>query len=204
MPLDLKTAIALGTRRYLAPTVAVILILASGMVYVFTEYKALAKEKDQLAADRKALYDERVLSERTRADASVALIAQKAEIEKREFILQQLEDQNKERLAALHKRAIENEDTSRKLQQAQSTISQAQRLKEIEEKLQKLMAEFSAMGIDLNAPLRCGDSEGLTRFNAAKAKFTEIYTLAEANGLVKRFNYFFFKNNQNVAHFVCE
>ncbi|MDP1770725.1 MAG: hypothetical protein Q8L15_00455 [Methylobacter sp.] len=204
MPFDLKTAITLGTRRYLAPTVVVILLLAGGMRYVFTEYKILANEKEQLATDRKALYDERVLSERTRADASVALIAQKIEIEKREFILKQLEGQNKERLVVLQQRTTEYETAFEKLQQAQSTVSQSQRQKEVEETLQKLMAEFSAMGVDLNTQLRCGDSEGLMRFNSAKAKFAEIYTLAEANGLVKRFNHFFFKNGQHLIFVECE
>ncbi|MBY0579865.1 MAG: hypothetical protein K2P57_12585 [Burkholderiales bacterium] len=144
------------------------------------------------------LDEEIVRSEKNRADASIALIAQKAELEKREFVLQQLEGQNKEKLAALQQRASEYEAAFGKLQQAQSSVSQAQRQKEIEDKIQTLMSQFSAMGVNLNDPVRCGDADGQSRFNAAKAKYTEIYTLAEANGMTKRFNNFFFHNGQNM------
>lgn len=194
--MDMKTAITLGTRRYLAPTVIVLLVLASGMAYVWGEYKDLLKE-------RKSLNDEIVRSEKNRADASIALIAQKAELDKREFVLQQLEGQNKEKLASLQQRASEYEAAFGKLQQAQSSVSQAQRQKEVEDKLQTLMSQFSAMGVNLNDPLRCGDADGQARYNAAKAKYTEIYTLAEANGMTKRFNNFFFHNGQHV-HSACQ
>ena len=59
------------------------------------------------------------------------------------------------------------------------------------------------MGVNLNDPLRCGDADGQARYNAAKAKYTEIYTLAEANGMTKRFNNFFFHNGQRV-HSACQ
>lgn len=187
--MDMKTAITLGTRRYLAPTVIVLLVLASGMAYVWGEYKELLKE-------RKSLSDEIVRSERNRTDASLALIAQKAELDKRQFVLEQLEGQNKEKLAALQQRASEYETAFGRLQQAQSSVSQAQRQKEIEDKLQALMSQFSAMGVNLNDPLRCGDADRQARYNAAKAKYSEIYTLAEANGMTKRFHNFFFHNGQ--------
>lgn len=192
----------MGTRRYIAPTVVVLLVLASGMGYVWSQYKELIKEKEQLAVERKSFYNDRVLSERNRADVATTLLAQKYEIEKREFVLQQLEGQNKERLTALHQRAAEYDAAFGKLQQAQTTVSQTQRLKEAEEKIQKLMSEFSAIGVDLDDTLRCGDSDARAKHNAAKVKYTEIYTLAEANGLTKRFNNFFFHNGQNI-HSVC-
>lgn len=194
--MDMKTAITLGTRRYLAPTVIVVLVLASGMAYVWGEYKDLLKE-------RKSLNDEIVRSEKNRADASIELIAQKADLDKREFVLQQLESQNKEKLTSLQQRASEYEAAFGKLQQTQSSVSQAQRQKEVEDKLQALMSQFSEMGVNLNDPLRCADADGQARYNAAKAKYTEIYTLAEANGMTKRFNSFFFHNVQNV-HSVCQ
>ena len=117
--------------------------------------------------------------------------------------LHQLEGQNKEKLASLQQRASEYEAAFGKLQQAQSSVSQAQRQKEVEDKLQALMSQFSAMGVNLNDPLRCGDIDGQARYNAAKAKYTEIYTLAEANGMTKRFNNFFFHNGQRV-HSACQ
>lgn len=194
--MDMKTAITLGTRRYLGPTVIVLSVLASGMAYVWGEYKELLKE-------RKSLNDEIVRSEKNRSDASLALIAQKAELDKRQFVLEQLEGLNKEKLAALQQRASEYEVAFVRLQQAQSSVSQAQRQKDIEDKLQALMSQFAAMGVNLNDPLRCGDIEGQARYSAAKAKYSEIYTLAEANGMTKRFRNFFFDNGQN-SYSACE
>jgi uncharacterized protein YigA (DUF484 family) len=159
------------------------------MAYVWGEYKDLLKE-------RKSLKDEIVHSEKNRADVSIALIAQKAELDKREFVLQQLEGQNKEKLASLQQRASEYEATFGKLQQAQSSVSQAQRQREVEDKIQALMSQFSSMGVSLNDPLRCGDADDQARHNAAKAKYTEIYTLAEANGMEKKFKHFLSRSGQ--------
>lgn len=192
----MKTAITLVKRPYLAPTITILLMLGSVMAYVWSEYKDLLKE-------RKSLSDEIVRSEKNRADASIALIAQKGELDKREFILEQLEGQNKEKLATLQRRASEYEVAFDKLQQAQSSLSQAQRQKEVEDKIQALMSQFSAMGVNLNDQLHCGDVDGRARHNAAKAKYTEIFTLAEANGMTKRFNNFIFHNGQRV-HSACQ
>jgi uncharacterized protein YigA (DUF484 family) len=152
----------------------------------------------------KILDDEIVRSEKNRADASIALIAQKAELEKREFVLQQLESQNKEKLAAFQQRANEYDVAFGKLQQAQSTVSKAQRQKEVEYKIQTLMSECSAMGVNLNDPVHCGDTDGQARFNAAKAKYTEISTLAEAHHMTGRFNKFLFHNSGTRIHLKCE
>lgn len=199
--MDLKIVIALA-RRYLASTVIVVLMLAGGMVFVWGEYKELSKQKDQLATERKALYEERALSEKNRADTAIALMERKVEIDKREFALQQLEAQNKERLTILQQKTAENDVALEKVKQGQSVLSQAQRQKEAEEKIQTLMSEFSAMGVNLNDPLHCGDSEALTKHNAAKSKYTEIYTLAEANRLTQRFRNFLFHNGQ-MLHSAC-
>lgn len=199
--MDLKIVIALA-RRYLASTVIVLLMLAGGMVFVWGEYKELSKQKDQLATERKALYEERALSEKNRADTAIALMERKVEIDKREFALEQLEAQNKERLTILQQKTAENDVALEKVKQGQSVLSQAQRQKEAEEKIQTLMSEFSAMGVNLNDPLRCEDSEALTKHNAAKSKYTEIYTLAEANRLTQRFRNFLFHNGQ-MLHSAC-
>ena len=166
----MKTAKTLSS-RYLAPTAVVILTLASGMGYVWSEYKGTLKERESLNA-------------------------QKAELDKREYVLQQRE-------AALQQRTGEYEAAFGKLQQSQSSVSHAQRQKEAEDKLQTLMSQFSEMGINLNDQLRCGDTDGRTRYNAARAKYWEIYALAEANGMTEKFKSFFFHNGHHVAHYSC-
>lgn len=198
MSINWKTALSLVSQHYLAPTVAVMLFLAPAAGYVWNEYKQIQKEKDQLTSERKSFYEERLLSERNRVDTTTALLTKQSELDKREFALQQLEEQNKERLAALKQRTAEYEAAAGKLQQAAASVSQAQQLKEVEEKLSKLMSEFSSMGVNLNDTLRCGDSEALAKYNSAKAKYSEIYTLAEASRLTARYKHFFFKNGQSM------
>jgi hypothetical protein len=198
--MDLKMAMVLIKRNYLAPTVVVILALAGGMVYVWSEYKELVKQKEQLTVERKAFNDERLASERNRADLSISLLERKAELDKREFILQQLEKENQAQFSNFQQRVAEYDTASAKLKQAQADMSEAQRIKIAEEKIERLMSEFSAMGVNLNAPLKCDDAEEQAKHNAAKAKYSEIYALSEAYGLKGRYNHFFFHNGQTVIH----
>lgn len=204
LALDLKTARALA-RRFLASTVVAILVLGGAIVPIWSGYQSLAKEKDQLASDRKALLEERVLSENMRSEAAIALITQKADLDKREFMLQQLDGQSKERLTSVQNQMAENDAAARAMQKTQVALSQSQRLKEIEDQLQTLISQFSAMGVDLDDDkVRCAGPEGLAKFNTAKSKYVEIYTVAEAYGLTKRFEHFFFKNGPHVVSFGCD
>lgn len=203
MPIDLKSAIALGTRRYLAPTIVVSLMLAGGMVYVWGEYKELLKEKDGLSEARDRLNMEKSTFEKYRADTAIEINSKKSELIQREVKLQQAEENNKEYLASLRRTADEYKAASDKLREEQSAVSDSTRIYEAEEKISNLMSEFSAMGVDLNEPLKCGDYEFRARFNSAKAKYTEIYSLAEAYGLTERYRSFFFHNGQSHYTF-CE
>lgn len=203
LALDLKTAHALA-RRYLASTVVAILVLGGAIVPIWAGYQSLAKDRDQLTSDRKALLEERLQSEKMRNEAAIALMTQKAELDKREFMLKQLDDQSKQQLASAQKQTAVNEAAARALQRTQVSLSQSQRQKEVEEQLQALMSQFSAMGVDLNEDkVRCSGPDGAAKFNIAKAKYAEIYTLAEAYGLTKRFEHFFFKSGQHVVSFGC-
>jgi hypothetical protein len=196
--LNLKTARAL-VRRYLASTVVAILVLGGAIVPIWGGYQSLAKDKDQLSSDRRELLEERLQSERMRSEAAIAWITQKAELDKREFMLKQLDDKSKEQLASIQKQMADNDASARAIQTTQTALSKNQRLKEIESQLQTLMSQFSAMGVDLNDDnVRCSGPEGLAVFNTAKSKYVEIYTLAEAHGLTKRYQHFFFKNGQRI------
>ena len=184
-------------RECLGSTIVVLLVLGGGGTYVWQEYKELLKGKEDLATARQSFFEERIVSEKNRADMAIDLVARKTELDKREFVLQQLEGQNKEGLAALQQRDAEYQVAFDKLQLAQSSVSQAQRTKDAEEKIQKLMSEFSAMGVNLNDVLPCEDADARKRFNTAKTKYNEIYTLAEAFNLTHRFNNFFSANRQS-------
>jgi hypothetical protein len=65
------------------------------------------------------------------------------------------------------------------------------------------MSEFSSMGVDLNARLKCGDEEGYKMFYLAKAKYTEVYTLAEVYNLTERYRNFFFRNGRS-SYWACK
>ena len=197
MPIDLKSAIALGTRRYIAPTIVVIIFLAGGMSYIWSEYQELLKEKDTLTEERRIFNEERIAFEKYRTDTTIEYHTKKNELEQRELIAQQLEQDNSQRLESLKKTAEEYKLAIGELQQEQETVSESRRVREAEKEISKLMSEFSAIGVDLNESIKCSDSELRTRFNSAKAKYTEIYSLAQAYGLTERYKSFFFHNAQH-------
>lgn len=184
------------SQRYLAPTVVVILVFAGAMSFVWSEYKEVIKEKDQLAAEKKKFYDDKMLSERHLSEAAIALVERKAELDKQEFVLRKLEEENKIRTNSLKQETAKYNDSFDKLHKAQLNVSREQTIKENEDKIKKLMSEFTALGVDLNTALRCDDTEGLAKYNQAKSKYYEIYTLAEAYGLKEKFGSFLFHNGQ--------
>jgi len=183
--------------RYLAPTVVVILVLVGGFAWEVSLYKNIQAQKDQLNKEIKAISDEKVASEKNITAAAMALLERKAELDKREYILQQLEKETNNQSATLQQRAIEYGDAYSKLQQAQLIVGHEQRVKSAEEDIKRLMSEFSRLGVNLNDPLKCNDQAWMAKYNAAKAKYSEIYTTAEAFGLKNRFNTFLFQNGQN-------
>lgn len=195
--MDYKTARTLA-KRFLVPTIIVLLMLASGFGYVWSEYKEVLKEKDKIAAERKLFDEEKASFEKNRMDMSISFSERKTELEKREFILQQLEKENHVKLSMLQQRSNEYDTAFKKMDQAQAEISAAQNVKTASEKIERLMSEFSAMGVNLNDPLKCNDADSLKKHNATKAKYSEIYTLAEAYGLKEKYNHFFFRNSQSM------
>lgn len=195
MDMDWKGVFILVQQRYIVPTIVVLILLASGMGYVLLEYKQLQEEKGSLVTERNSFYEDRILFERNRADALEKLQTRESELSQREFVLKQLEDQYKNRLGTLQSRAVEYDIAARKLQEAEASISQGHLLKEAEGQLQKLMSEFSDMGVDLNKAPRCED-DALAKYNSAKSKFSEAVALAEAKGLYERYKQFFNENRQ--------
>jgi hypothetical protein len=181
--MDLKTAMVLA-KRHLAPTVVVILMLVGGMVYVWGEYKEVVKQRNQLT------------------DREIALSERKAELDKREFIVQQREKDYQEQLSSFQHRVAEYGVASAKLRQEQAALSEAQRIKTAEEKIQLLMSEFSALGVDLNRqPCNGSDAEAQARYNAAQIKYSEINALSEAYRLKDRYNSFLLRNRQTTSNF---
>ncbi|MEP6880086.1 MAG: hypothetical protein ABI865_14700 [Nitrosospira sp.] len=163
------------------------------MGYVWNQYKQLYSVKDALGAERKAISEERVAFEKLRADTASAHSSRELELNTREIHAQQIEQQLKERSANVQRKTDENNAAAQTLRATGVALSQAARLRVAEENLQRLMSEFSAMGINLNNQ-PCGDAAAASRFNAAKSKYSEALALSEANGLYAKYRHFFFAN----------
>jgi hypothetical protein len=158
------------------------------MAWVWGKYEKLVEQRNQLAVERQAFNNERLVAE-------IALSERKAELDKREFIVQQREKDYQEQLANLQKRVAEHSVASARLKQEQTEVSKAQRDKEAREKIEQRISEFSALGVDLNRQA-CDDVAVQTKYNAAKAKFSEIRTLIEAHGLKGRYDAFLNDNRR--------
>jgi hypothetical protein len=188
--MDLKTAKDLA-ERYLGPTVIVILtlgtMLTGGMVYVWSEHKEVVRQEKQFATERQTFNNERLAAE-------IALAKREGELDKREYIVQQQEKDYQERLSSFQQKLAEHGAASVKLKQEQATLSEAQRIRDAEEKIQRLMSEFSALGVDLHRK-PCHKAETAPRYNAASAKYSEINTLIKRFKLESRYDTFLKSNS---------
>ena len=179
--MNLKTALVLA-KRFLTSTIVVILMLGTAMAWVWDKYEKTIEERKQLAVKE------------------IALSERKAELEKREFIVQQREKDYEERLSSLQKRVTEYDTTAAKLKQEQAEVSEAQRIKDAQGKIERLMSEFSALGVNLSRPA-CNE-EARVRYNVAQAKYSEIYTLSNTYGLKGRYDHFL-KSNRGIIKSTC-
>jgi len=195
--LDLTTILKILRGRFLVPTLTVLILLSAGMAFVWGEYKEVLKQKDSMAADRKVLYEDRVAFEKERASAAASMAVSQAELEKREYLVKQAQGQLAEKLSDLRQRADQYGSAEARLKIAAQSVSAAQLGRDAEERLLRLMSEFSALGVSLNsAP--CGDAAALQKYNVARAKYSEAHAVAEANGLTKKYKAFFATNEQLV------
>jgi myosin heavy subunit len=191
---DRRTASVLAGRRFLSSTVFVILVLGStlggSMVWVWGEFKEVMRQKEQFTVERQAFNNERVAKE-------VALAQRTAELDKREFIVQQQEKDYQERLSSLQQQLTDYGVASTKLKQEQAALSEAQSRKDAEKHVQRLMSEFSALGVNLGGPVKCNDADAMTQYNAARAKYSEIRAVVKAHGLKGRYDDFLSSNRES-------
>jgi hypothetical protein len=178
----LKTAMVLA-KRFLVPTVVVLLMLGTSMTWIWGQYEKLIERGDQLAAKE------------------IDLSGRKAELDKREFIVQQQEKNYQEQLASFQQKVAEYDGASAKLKQEQAEVSEAQRIKTGSEKIERLMSEFSALGVNLDH--QACDREAQIRYNTAKSKISEISTLIKAYGLERRYDHFFNTGVRMVIKATC-
>jgi F0F1-type ATP synthase membrane subunit b/b' len=125
------------------------------------------------------------------------------ELKNREYIAGQIESNYTERAKALKGRELELQRASEQLKLDQQALIAEHGEKAAEMKLQALMSEFSALGVNLNSNPFCGDKEEQARYYSAKAKYDEIYSWAEAHSLQKKYRNFLFHNQRSMISFGC-
>lgn len=184
--MDLKS-IYLVARRYSAAVLCMASIFAGGAVFLWNGYKEL---------------DAKILAfEKEKSSVTESQFKRELELQKREFMAVHAESRIVEKTAQLKATELEQEKISEQLIVEQRSVSTAQINKAAEEKLQALMSEFSAMGVNLNSKPNCGDDQA--KYNSAKAKYDEIYSWAEAHSLEKKYRNFLFHNQRSTITFGC-
>lgn len=198
--MDFKTVSEL-VGKHLASSIIVILVLGvGGGHFIWNEYKELLKQKNLLSQEFNKFHSEKSEFQKYRLEVTAAMQERKMELDKREFILSQLEQKNLNEIAAIQQRANEYRAAFSKLQIQQKNVSNAERIKNAEEKIQKLMSEFSSLGIDLNSTLKCNDSEAKSKFDVAKSKYYEMVAISQSYGLYDSYKQFFFHNAPSSWH----
>jgi hypothetical protein len=232
--MNLKTIEALA-KKYLTPTVVVILLLSGVMVFIWNEYEKINKAKEtfyrelyiakeqnfkeiniekerilmehkqfdsEKAAKDKVLNDERFLIERNRADQAIALLERKTDLDKRDLISRKSEQDNQITALRLRQQTKEYAIAFKALKQNEAILSKAQHLKVAENKIERLISEFFATGVDLNNSSNCNDPEEQAKYKIAKAKYAEINILSETYKLKDHYKEFFLRNAQRIF-FIC-
>lgn len=184
--MDLKSIYRVVS-RYIAVVLFITTSFAGGALFLWNGYKDLDAQK--------------VVFEKEKFVVAEKQFNRELELQKREFLAIQAETKNAEMAAQVKVKELEHEKISARLKIEQESVSGTQISKAAEEKLQALMSEFSALGVNLNSKPHCGDDQA--KYNSAKAKYDEIYSWAEAHSLEKKYRNFLFHNQQSVISFGC-
>ncbi|WP_207255183.1 hypothetical protein, partial [Pseudomonas sp. GW704-E3] len=176
-----------------------------GMLVVATIYAGVGLklwdvQKDQeieskrLAQERVVLNDLKVEFEKEKASSSVEQAKRDLELQKREFLIARTDEEIAKQQIELGTREQSLLDSTQRLQAGQRLLSQEQVAASVEEKIQTLMNEFSELGVSLDDNYFCLTGEYLKRYYSAKAKFSQIYTLAKANLMLGKYGDFIEQN----------
>lgn len=176
-----------------------------GIIVVFTLYAGVGvalwdvhKDQDaeakRLTQERIVINDLKVGFETEKAAASIEQAKRDLELQKREFLVSRAEsDLTKLQLdiATREKSVLES---TQQLRTSQQLLSKEQQMAAVETKIQQVISEFTELGVNLNDNYYCLSGENLRRYNSAKAKFSQIYSLVNANYLAAKYGDFIRQN----------
>jgi hypothetical protein len=176
-------------KQHFVVVIVLLVMYAGGLVFLWNGYEDLNAKKIKFLEEK--------------ASAIEAQSKREIELQKREYNVQKAEDEIAKTVSEIKSEKSANAKSLALLQIQQSALSETQARKDAETKLQLLMSEFSALGVDLDSNPYCGTAEDLKRYNTARSKYYEIYDLAKTYALDKKYSYFLFHNDQNVISYGC-
>ncbi|NDJ57729.1 hypothetical protein GWD52_12145 [Enterobacteriaceae bacterium 4M9] len=178
--MELNTSLVLFTRRFIVPTLVVLMCFAWAGWKIWEEYKALTAQAIALKSEQMAFY-------KARLDEKEKLSQWEAVLEQREqALIAQHQAQEKE----LADGALALERSSAQMAEDSAT----QRQQEARAQLETLMTQFAATGASLRRLPDCTDKDGWRDYNRADALYATAKAIADANQLTRDYAEFFTRN----------
>lgn len=192
--------IYLASKRHFAVLLFLVMSYAGAVAYLWDQYGGIQKQLAETNQAQQRLSEDKIQFEKHKSEELEARFNREAALQKRELIADQLAEKNSAVEADLKRREAKYLELVGRLSSEQQKLGESAERQAAEIKLQSLMSEFAALGVNLNAK-PCGDTEALKKYNMAKAKYDEIYSWAEAHSLDEKYRNFLFHNQQSVIRF---
>jgi hypothetical protein len=123
-------------------------------------------------------------------------------LEKKEFLVEQAERNIASSTADLTRREQVLAESYAKLVAERATLESERAVASEDARIQMLISEFSALGVNLNDNHHCLSGDALIRYNAAFSKFSAITALVRASSLANKYAVFISQNQRNTSDFI--
>lgn len=184
--MDIKGLIEILAKNLIA--LVIFVIVFAGMIYYLADgFRDLA--------DKRQLLSEKVQAfETVKSDFKVWQVEKEYELKERTSQVSRREIEIDKRIADLESREKTYSKVVIDMQRQGEMLSKEQRSKDAEDNIDRLIAQFTALGVNLYDNPMCSDKDGVRRYNSAKAIFSTINSLARQNFMTGRYNEFLNKH----------
>lgn len=184
--MDVKGLIEILAKNLVA-LVAVVIAFAGGVYYLVDGFRDLAEKRQELTQRVQAF-------EAEKSEFKVQQIKSEYELKERIAVVARREQEGDKRFALLESRESALAIAVDGLQQQAVMLSKEQRAKDAEDKIERLIAQFTDLGVNLYDNPMCSNTEGVRKYNTAKAIFSMINSLARQNFMTGRYSEFINKH----------
>ncbi|MBH3443991.1 hypothetical protein I5L59_10420 [Pseudomonas moraviensis] len=184
--MDVKGLTELLAKNLIALVVLVI-AFAGGVYYLADGFRDLAEKRQELTQRVQAFETEK-------SEFKVQQIKTEYELKERIAVVARREQEANKRFALLESRESALAIAVDGLQQQAVMLSKEQRAKDAEDKIERLIAQFTDLGVNLYDNPMCSNTEGVRKYNTAKAIFSMINSLARQNFMTGRYSEFINKH----------